>query len=490
MASVSPSVCDKCIWRASRLPSNKGLPIKTAQLDSAIYFQHKQCIEILLQIGVDLTVGYALCEAISRGDAKHAKLLLEAGSSPDQVSRSGFTALMLAAKQERCYFVYLLLKKGAQVDLTSNKTRYCRLKGGWTPLMFAVNTYSNDCMFLLLDKGANVNARSHRGESALLIAARCCQKQKVRLLLEAGANVNLSDMRGRTALMRVSSSHLPGAGKILKYLLAAGADVNKRALFSGETSIMIATRSSALKKITELTNLPETDVNSKNNKGETALFIAVKSCDRDTMNVLLRSGADVNAQNVHGETTLFMAARAGCIGCIKMLLRANIRINIFSTKTFNAVQFARVNRCSSKEAMFILYVAGELDFDEGKLHENNTSLPEALPKLKQGSSNRDFVRSLKTQCRSVIRKNMLLECQNTHLFGRIPQLGLPSLLAEYLLYNRSLELEDSEFVDISQYDSDSYCYESDTSSSDEEQEDFNSTDEPDYKMAIDSESDD
>ena len=46
---------------------------------------------------------------------------------------------------------------------------------------------------------------------------------------------------------------------------------------------------------------------------------------------------------------------------------------------------------------------------------------------------------LKHLCREAIRKHLLHLDPHTHLFGRVPRLGLPSLLTEYLLYNQTLD---------------------------------------------------
>ena len=46
--------------------------------------------------------------------------------------------------------------------------------------------------------------------------------------------------------------------------------------------------------------------------------------------------------------------------------------------------------------------------------------------------------NLKHLCREAIRKHLLLLDPHEHLFGRVPQLGLPKLLREYLLFRMSL----------------------------------------------------
>ena len=49
---------------------------------------------------------------------------------------------------------------------------------------------------------------------------------------------------------------------------------------------------------------------------------------------------------------------------------------------------------------------------------------------------------LKHICREAIRKHLLKLDPHQHLFGRIPELGLPSALSKYLLFNLSFDTDD------------------------------------------------
>ena len=49
--------------------------------------------------------------------------------------------------------------------------------------------------------------------------------------------------------------------------------------------------------------------------------------------------------------------------------------------------------------------------------------------------------SLKHLCRQHIRKHLIQLKPHRHLFGIIRQLGLPSLIESYLLYNMSLDID-------------------------------------------------
>jgi hypothetical protein len=95
---------------------------------------------------------------------------------------------------------------------------------GWTPLMYAAGSYGNSGMNELLRAGANVNARSKRGETALMAAAATGMADED--LIDAGANVNAANDVGMTALMLLAQrgDHPEEIATMLK----AGADARKR----------------------------------------------------------------------------------------------------------------------------------------------------------------------------------------------------------------------------------------------------------------------
>ena len=94
---------------------------------------------------------------------------------------------------------------------------------GWTPLMYAASSYGDSVVSEILEAGADVNARSKRGETALMAsAARGVVDQD---LLDAGADVNAVNDAGMTALMLLSQRGEPDE---IAALLKAGANAFKK----------------------------------------------------------------------------------------------------------------------------------------------------------------------------------------------------------------------------------------------------------------------
>ena len=102
---------------------------------------------------------------------------------------------------------------------------------GWTPLMYAAGSYGNSGESELLKAGVNVNARSKRGETALMASAVTGMADED--LLKAGADVNAVNDVGMTALMLLVQRGDPDE---IEILLKAGADARKKDA-SGRTAL-------------------------------------------------------------------------------------------------------------------------------------------------------------------------------------------------------------------------------------------------------------
>ena len=145
------------------------------------------------------------------------------------------------------------------------------------------------------------------------------------------------------------------------------------------------------------------------------------------------------------------------LACTKLLLKAGAHVNTtqfqIGRDIFSASGTFRVETttCSTLETYMVessphydffnvnlamlLYAAGEIVHGTiiRKLDHHKNFRNKLFPVL-QAEDN------LKHMCRSAIRKHLLRVNSSINLFVRIPQLGFPSLLKDYLLYNMSLEI--------------------------------------------------
>ena len=97
-----------------------------------------------------------------------------------------------------------------------------RSRGGTTPLLSAVYRDGNQAVVeLLLAAGADPNRADLSGTTPLIAAVRPGQLPAVRVLVEHGATIDAHNRDGDTPL---TNAAIWGAGDVVAFLLAAGAD--------------------------------------------------------------------------------------------------------------------------------------------------------------------------------------------------------------------------------------------------------------------------
>jgi hypothetical protein len=131
-----------------------------------------------------------LMDAAHRGDKKAFQTALEAGDKLTDVDASGWTPLMYAASSYGDSPLKEIIKAGVDVN--------ARSKRGETALMAsAVMGMADED---LLKAGAKVNAVNDEGMTALMLMAQHGDADEVGTFLKAGADARMKDSEGRTAL--------------------------------------------------------------------------------------------------------------------------------------------------------------------------------------------------------------------------------------------------------------------------------------------------
>jgi uncharacterized protein len=95
----------------------------------------------------------------------------------DAVNAHGETPLMMAALKGELEWVRKLLARGAKVD-----------KPGWAPLHYAATGPEPQIVALLLDRGASIEAESPNRSTPLMMASQYGTEASVDLLLARGAD--------------------------------------------------------------------------------------------------------------------------------------------------------------------------------------------------------------------------------------------------------------------------------------------------------------
>lgn len=273
--------------------------------------------------------------AASNSETELVNMLLEAGAKPslNAKDKAGRTALINAAGSFRASSLPImrtLLGSGAKVNEAN--------EDGATALMLAAKSASVERVETLLKSGAtaSVNAKDKRGLPALIYAITGYGQSEIELiktvkaLLAAGAHVNEVDETGRTALMHLAEGYRTGMTELVQTLIDAGANV-KTANNDGQTPLMLAAKANAIDTVKVLLQKGAGDsVNAKDQKGATALLVAVAGYGNDAANmtrVLLAAGANVNDVNEDGQTPLIVAALKNSGPVLSLLLAAHAEIN-------------------------------------------------------------------------------------------------------------------------------------------------------------------
>ena len=417
---------------------------------------HALCIKSLIRKGGNVNGGDKdgnthLIYACWSGNSRCVSALLRAGADVNKTNSCGETALMFAAENRDSKCVELLIEAGADVNATDTggPHKFGPSGYGFTALMRAAYKGKDKCVNTLLKAGADVNKYSNSqkfSDTALFFAVWKRHYVSAELLLKAGADVNGKVSHGKnvkecTPLHQAAKN---GDEKCLDLLLKAGANVHVTTLYRG----------SALFETVERRFL----VCSKaliqaGADGNNALSTAARSANARHVDVLLQIGVKVNECLSDGGNSLLHELNPDAIGivfsfdidgnkaylaCLKLLLRAAIFINRSNDDGQNTLERYAVLRSRwhinlDEETVKVFVSAGEeargnFIFSHGRAIPVTGSMKQPKPKL-----------HLMDICRVAIRSRLIQLDPPVNLFVKVRELGLPSIMVDYLLYDVSIE---------------------------------------------------
>jgi ankyrin repeat protein len=241
------------------------------------------------------------------GSVHQLKQLLDAGLDPNSATRSGTTALMMAAPDTAK--MKLLIDRGARVN--------ARAKTGYSALMVAAQygESATPCMTLLLDRGAEVRVPDGSkapmfNASPLFLAAYSGNTEILPRLHEAGGKLDQPMLLiGTSAATPLAGAVRFGNSAVARTLLDMGASAEELDR-SGITLLDRAVLGNQV-EIARLLIARGADVNHADTIGFTPLLYAasIDFGDSAIIDLLLKSGARADVRTKDGLTPLDIARK-------------------------------------------------------------------------------------------------------------------------------------------------------------------------------------
>ena len=258
----------------------------------------------------------SLANLIEAGNRKAALEKIRAGADVNQAQPDGTTPVHWAVYHVDYDVLAALLARKANVNVTN--------QFGSAPLAEAVEVADARLVKMLLDAGAKPEAANQDGETALMLAIKTGDLPIVEMLINVGAKVNtIEKFHNQTPLMWAAAAP-KNAAEIVKLLLAKGADVKPRALYTdwpsqissepraqyrpvgGLTALLYAARDGCYACVEELLAAGD-DMNRPTPEGITPLMIALDNDHNDVAKLLLDRGANPKLWDWWGRTALYIA---------------------------------------------------------------------------------------------------------------------------------------------------------------------------------------
>lgn len=245
----------------------------------------------------------ALTRAAEQGNLAMIEYLIDQGADLDASNNAGLTALHWALRSGQIKAVKLLVERGADFESADEY--------GITPAFAAAMFGQPEIYQFLRDHGAKIDRVLNDGTTIIHAAVAGGQEEIVRDVLNAGYDLNYRHPeRGDTPIYG-ALDRLDADINFIRFLLAAGAEVNVFDDLVGYSPLMVA----ALNSNVEIFNLlidHGADYTAVSENGVTVLHVATMNDSPEMVSKLLELGVDVWAEDGEGKTALDRAIEFRC----------------------------------------------------------------------------------------------------------------------------------------------------------------------------------
>lgn len=265
-----------------------------------------------------------------KGLVSAVNFLLKCGADVDVVTKTGITALILAAHYGHLKCVQVLLR----VDTININSVY---GDDHTALAYAaMNGHLEIVKLLRSHPRILVNMKNNKGLSAVDMASH---KGQVKTLADL-----LGDSRIEIHNFALIQAASDGQTEAVKLLLADGRfNVNStKTTKNNELPLNVAIKNNHIETVKVLICDPRTDVNCKNYDGNSPLLLAAQCGFTQMVNILLtRHDIDLAIVNNAGSDAMMLAAYNGHLDVIKALLSTPIDVRRKNQANQSALDIAK-----------------------------------------------------------------------------------------------------------------------------------------------------
>ncbi|XP_071099011.1 uncharacterized protein [Haliotis cracherodii] len=223
---------------------------------------------------------------------------------------------------------------------------------GWTPLMYAVVSGQMGCFDILVNRKADITLCDSNNYNLLHLA---CQHgslptvKHISMVLKKLRSDLYLNARGRHDWTSVMCAVLSGKKDVLDYLIQTKVDLTLRDS-KNNTPLHLACRYGHTSIVESL--LPNTDVNTRGNNGQTPVMCALLSETKETLDLLVSHNADITLTDDDNNSLIHVACHVDDMSLVVQIM-PKFDINIQGKHGWTPVMTAAVN---GKADLFRLFL--------------------------------------------------------------------------------------------------------------------------------------
>lgn len=263
-----------------------------------------------------VNVAQRFIRAAANNDVSEVEAILKRNQQLVDEKFKNLTALIISSHEGHIGVVRVLLKAGADKDITDEK--------GNTALMAALMKNRESVALLLVEEGANIHLVNRNAQSALHFAASTSSNLTLRELLRRKADPTKQDVVGDTPLHdAIANKNHTAVDLLLEDPRTNQKLLNKKGFCALHMAAMkddARSVRSLLAKTPGLLNAPKDD-------GFSAIHLAAFNNNCDVLRVLLELKADTERKNKNCATALHLACHKGYKQAVELLIKASANLN-------------------------------------------------------------------------------------------------------------------------------------------------------------------